>query len=239
MDDVAIGGDPDSRQLNELASLFDAPAYVRRARGVHDALETLLGRCRDQRDKWLLMPRIRLGTLHALRRLLRCAIAVARRAGGGGRPRGDRGADRPPTARRAGTHGFGARVAPGARSARREPDSLQRPLGRPPGEARPTAGQRPAREVQPVLRHREGVFAAVGSACAAGVRGAAAPERRGSIRAPAAVASTATQVVTSASATCDDSRSLRRRILPRKLRGNSATTSIWRGRFCLPRCRAQ
>jgi hypothetical protein len=66
MDNVALGGDPDSRQLNELASLFDAPAFIRRARGVHDALATLFDRCRDQREEWLLMPRIRLGTLHAL-----------------------------------------------------------------------------------------------------------------------------------------------------------------------------
>ena len=35
MDYGLIGSDPDTRQLNELASLFDAPAYIRRARGVH------------------------------------------------------------------------------------------------------------------------------------------------------------------------------------------------------------
>jgi hypothetical protein len=65
MDDVALGSDADARQLNELASLFDAPAFIRRARGVQDALTTLLARCRDQHERWLLMPRIRLGTLHA------------------------------------------------------------------------------------------------------------------------------------------------------------------------------
>lgn len=65
MEDVALGGDMDARQLNELAALFDAPAFIRRARAVHEALTTLLDRCRDQRERWLLMPRIRLGTLRA------------------------------------------------------------------------------------------------------------------------------------------------------------------------------
>jgi hypothetical protein len=65
MENVALGGDMDARQLNELASLFDAPAYVRRARAVHEALATLLDRCRGRREEWLLMPRIRLGTLRA------------------------------------------------------------------------------------------------------------------------------------------------------------------------------
>jgi hypothetical protein len=65
MEDVALGSDMDARQLNELASLFDAPAFIRRARAVHDALAMLLDRCRDQRERLLLMPRIRLGTLRA------------------------------------------------------------------------------------------------------------------------------------------------------------------------------
>ena len=65
MDHGSLGNDPDSRQLNELASLFDAPAYIRRSRGVHEALQRLLDRCRARREEWLLMPRIRLGTLHA------------------------------------------------------------------------------------------------------------------------------------------------------------------------------
>jgi hypothetical protein len=65
MENVALGGDMDARQLNELASLFDAPAYIRRARAVHEALVMLLDRCRGRREEWLLMPRIRLGTLRA------------------------------------------------------------------------------------------------------------------------------------------------------------------------------
>lgn len=45
---------------------YDAPAYVRRARNVHGALEELIARCHRQRDEWLMMVRIRLGTLRAL-----------------------------------------------------------------------------------------------------------------------------------------------------------------------------
>jgi hypothetical protein len=66
MDFIALGADSEQRQLNELASLFDAPAYIRRARGVEEALEQLLCRCRSQRETWLLMPRLHLGQLHDL-----------------------------------------------------------------------------------------------------------------------------------------------------------------------------
>ncbi len=57
---------PDDAELKELIGLFDAPAYVRRARGVEEALEYLLARARVQREEWLGMVRLRLGTLHAL-----------------------------------------------------------------------------------------------------------------------------------------------------------------------------
>jgi hypothetical protein len=53
-------------ELNELIGLFDAPAYVRRARGVEEALAYLLGQARRVREQWLLMVRLRLGVLHAL-----------------------------------------------------------------------------------------------------------------------------------------------------------------------------
>lgn len=66
MDGVPLGRDPDRRFENEIAGLFDAPAYIRRARGVDAALEQLLGRARVQRDEWLEMPRLRLGQLQAL-----------------------------------------------------------------------------------------------------------------------------------------------------------------------------
>jgi hypothetical protein len=52
--------------FKQFASHYDAPAYVRRARQVEDALEQLLARCRAQRDEWLHMVRLRLGQLHML-----------------------------------------------------------------------------------------------------------------------------------------------------------------------------
>jgi hypothetical protein len=50
----------DSRELRELIGLFDAPAYVRRARQVEAAHDQLVERCRRQRDEWLTMVRVRL-----------------------------------------------------------------------------------------------------------------------------------------------------------------------------------
>jgi hypothetical protein len=47
-------------------SLFDAPAYVRRARRVENSLAELLGQCNRQRDEWLEMARILLGRVAAL-----------------------------------------------------------------------------------------------------------------------------------------------------------------------------
>src|SRR5437867_3436363 len=57
---------PDGGELNELIGLFDAPAFVRRARGVEEALQSLLAQARRLREEWLGMVRLRLGTLHAL-----------------------------------------------------------------------------------------------------------------------------------------------------------------------------
>lgn len=65
MEAIPYGGDADRRQENEIARLFDAPAYIRRARAVEQALEALLVRGRSQRDEWLAMPRLRLGQLRA------------------------------------------------------------------------------------------------------------------------------------------------------------------------------
>src|SRR5262249_55939665 len=59
-------GTPEGRELNDLMGMFDAPAYIRRARGVEQALQYLLGQARQQRDDWLGMVRLRLGVLHAL-----------------------------------------------------------------------------------------------------------------------------------------------------------------------------
>jgi hypothetical protein len=67
MDEVPIlSRDDGSHEFKEFASHYDAPAYVRRAREVQGAWEQLLAHGRRQRDEWLQMARIRLGTLQAL-----------------------------------------------------------------------------------------------------------------------------------------------------------------------------
>src|SRR5262249_14153704 len=45
--------DRDQRLVQYLQARFDAPAYVRRARQVQEALDLLLGRCQAQRAQWL------------------------------------------------------------------------------------------------------------------------------------------------------------------------------------------
>src|SRR5436305_14443398 len=67
MEDVPILGSEDERHLvNRFLSYHGAPAYVRRAREVEEAFRALIERCRRQRDEWLGLVRIRLGTLHGL-----------------------------------------------------------------------------------------------------------------------------------------------------------------------------
>jgi hypothetical protein len=67
MSDVLSSGEDAERRLAaELVAQYDVPAYIRRARGVEAALEALLAACRGQRDRWLMMTRLRLGRLHAL-----------------------------------------------------------------------------------------------------------------------------------------------------------------------------
>jgi hypothetical protein len=67
MDDVPILGSEDERRLvNLFLSHHGAPAYVRRAREVEEAFRALIERCRRQRDEWLNLVRIRLGTLREL-----------------------------------------------------------------------------------------------------------------------------------------------------------------------------
>lgn len=66
MESVPLGKDPEQREMNELLALFDAPAYIRRARRVEEAYEQLLDRARRQREEWLVMVRLHLGQLHAL-----------------------------------------------------------------------------------------------------------------------------------------------------------------------------
>jgi hypothetical protein len=60
------GGKEESDLFKRFTSNYDAPAYVRRARQVHEVYEQLLGRCRQEREEMLQMVRIRLGVLQAL-----------------------------------------------------------------------------------------------------------------------------------------------------------------------------
>jgi hypothetical protein len=66
MESVPFSGESEGHEFQQLLAMFDAPAFIRRARGVHDAFSHLLARCRPQRDEWLKMPRLLLGRLHAL-----------------------------------------------------------------------------------------------------------------------------------------------------------------------------
>jgi hypothetical protein len=50
----------------QVMAQFDAPAFVRRACRVEEAWQSILARCRRQRDEWLKLPRMRLATLRAL-----------------------------------------------------------------------------------------------------------------------------------------------------------------------------
>jgi hypothetical protein len=64
--DVPITEHAEDRLFQKLVGLYDAPAYIRRARHVQEALEDLLAVCRKQREQWLALVRVRLGLLHAL-----------------------------------------------------------------------------------------------------------------------------------------------------------------------------
>ncbi len=67
MDDIPIVSRESESHLHaQVLALYDAPAYIRRARHVQQAFEHLLGRCRQQRTEWLAMVRTRLGLLQAL-----------------------------------------------------------------------------------------------------------------------------------------------------------------------------
>lgn len=65
-DQATLGRDDAQETFKRFASHYDAPAYVRRARRVEEALEGLLARCRAQRDEWLKLVRVRLGLLRML-----------------------------------------------------------------------------------------------------------------------------------------------------------------------------
>ena len=66
-DEIPIGSQGDERQLlTRLVAQYGAPAYVRRARQVQDALDDLIEHCGRQRNEKLTMVRSRLAVLFAL-----------------------------------------------------------------------------------------------------------------------------------------------------------------------------
>ncbi len=65
-EEIHLGRDEISEAFKRFLSQFDAPAYIRRARGVEAALEQLLEQCRRRRAEWLEIVRLRIGMLHAL-----------------------------------------------------------------------------------------------------------------------------------------------------------------------------
>jgi hypothetical protein len=67
MDNFLIfGHHNDERIIQRVLGNYDAPAFVRRARRVREAYDYLLAHCRQQREQWLPIPRLRLGRLRAL-----------------------------------------------------------------------------------------------------------------------------------------------------------------------------
>jgi hypothetical protein len=66
METVAYTGDSEGHEFQYVIAQFEAPAFIRRARRVRDALDQLVSRCRSQREQWLLMTKLFLGRLHAL-----------------------------------------------------------------------------------------------------------------------------------------------------------------------------
>jgi hypothetical protein len=65
-EEVILGRDESSEAFKRFLSQYDAPAYIRRARGVQAALDQLLEHCRRRRGEWLAIVRLRVGLLHAL-----------------------------------------------------------------------------------------------------------------------------------------------------------------------------
>ena len=66
MDIPVLARNDDDRVAQRVLGHYDAPAFIRRARRVQEALDHLLTRCRKQRDQWLMMPRLYLGILRDL-----------------------------------------------------------------------------------------------------------------------------------------------------------------------------
>jgi hypothetical protein len=65
-EEIILGRDETNEAFKRFLSRFDAPAYIRRARGVQAALDQLLEYCRGRRAEWLEFARMRIAMLHAL-----------------------------------------------------------------------------------------------------------------------------------------------------------------------------
>jgi hypothetical protein len=66
VDEEPIPSVEDRDAFKTFVSIYGGPAYIRRAREVEGALEHLLARCRQQREEWLTMVRLRLGVLKVM-----------------------------------------------------------------------------------------------------------------------------------------------------------------------------
>ena len=65
-EEINLGRDESAEVFKRFLSQYDAPAYIRRARGVQAAFDRLLEHCRRRRAEWLAIVRLRIGMLHAL-----------------------------------------------------------------------------------------------------------------------------------------------------------------------------
>jgi hypothetical protein len=65
-EEVILGRDGAEEAVKRFLSQYDAPAYIRRARGVEAAFEQLLDHCRHRRAEWLQIVRLRIAMLHSL-----------------------------------------------------------------------------------------------------------------------------------------------------------------------------
>lgn len=65
-EEIILGRDESGEVFKRFLAQYDAPAYIRRARGVQVAFEQLLEQCRRRRAEWLEIVRLRIGMLHGL-----------------------------------------------------------------------------------------------------------------------------------------------------------------------------
>jgi hypothetical protein len=63
---MSIGSNDERRLFQHFIAQNDGPAFLRRARRLNEAIAAVHERCRQQREEWLLMPRLHIGRLHIL-----------------------------------------------------------------------------------------------------------------------------------------------------------------------------